>query len=948
MSILRELTEAVGGGRHGLQEADLQHFKDLMNEAADVLVRKPNHYDWNLDSLASWAAVDASDREVQAEFIAILVPMAAGQDRKVQAFRDEDPHDYNHHLRGGWWELWSPRAFLGAMIHRLLRRKLPLSQEAIGGMLDWILEADPGYRLSYFYPLQSLVGIMESSPSEEHFPRLEMLREALEVNHPDASTRKLISRIAALSGSAPDLPLLPGEAWSDAAIGDLMTLGAEERASFTALLVHCKGASGSSPSSKWLAQTKKHLESIPAERLLEWLPRWFALVDKKRTDRAISARAWRERCALAQFDRFHDVLFQAIPVGKNRWQKISELRAAVSRAEDPWNYVRDFGNREEVREATDGSFPTLELPVEPAEYDAVEDQLIIPAHIDLLAGLCWACGTLDEPALARALGNLSVSAFRKVAGKGPRAIRLGNACITALSMMGSTEALGRLAFLKVKVKFGGAQNSIDKAFGRLAENLGVSREDLGEMSVPSYGMEEVGRLVLPLGEFTAVLSVVSTKATELSWLRADGKPQKSLPSSIKKECADEVKELMAAKKDIEKMLPAQAERLDGLYLQRKSWPFAVWRERYLDHPLVGALARRLIWKFTSQGGSTAAVWNQSGLVDRSGKPISLDESVTTVGLWHPLDEDAGVVLEWRDALERMGIVQPFKQAHREIYLLAPAEENTGVYSNRFAAHLLRQHQFNALCSARGWKNRLRLMVDDEYPPATRWLPAWGMRAEYWIEGAGTEYGADTLESGAYRYLTTDQVRFYREDAGQVTAHAGGGGYAGRLPADPLPLAEVDPLVFSEIMRDVDLFAGVASVGNDPNWLDGGTNQARRDYWHEQSFGELNASAKTRKTIIEKLVPRLKISAACRFEDHFLIVQGTRHRYKIHLGSGNILIDPPGRYLCIVPAQSQIDKAGDKLFLPFEGDRTLSVIISKAFLLAADDKITDPTILRQLA
>ena len=39
--------------------------------------------------------------------------------------------------------------------------------------------------------------------------------------------------------------------------------------------------------------------------------------------------------------------------------------------------------------------------------------------------------------------------------------------------------------------------------------------------------------------------------------------------------------------------------------------------------------------------------------------------------------------------------------------------------------------------------------------------------------------------------------------------------------------------------------------------------------------------------------------------------------------------------------------GDKIWLPFEGGRTLSIIISKALLLAADDKITDPVILRQL-
>jgi hypothetical protein len=45
----------------------------------------------------------------------------------------------------------------------------------------------------------------------------------------------------------------------------------------------------------------------------------------------------------------------------------------------------------------------------------------------------------------------------------------------------------------------------------------------------------------------------------------------------------------------------------------------------------------------------------------------------------------------------------------------------------------------------------------------------------------------------------------------------------------------------------------------------------------------------------------------------------------------------------VPATAE----GGRLWLPFEGDRTLSIILSKAMLLAADDKITDPVILRQL-
>jgi hypothetical protein len=66
------------------------------------------------------------------------------------------------------------------------------------------------------------------------------------------------------------------------------------------------------------------------------------------------------------------------------------------------------------------------------------------------------------------------------------------------------------------------------------------------------------------------------------------------------------------------------------------------------------------------------------------------------------------------------------------------------------------------------------------------------------------------------------------------------------------------------------------------------------------------------------------------------VRGDRHEYKIHLGSGNIMIEPGSRYVCIV--QGPGDPAGVRL--PFEGDRILSPILSKAFLLSADTKIKD--------
>jgi hypothetical protein len=565
-----------------------------------------------------------------------------------------------------------------------------------------------------------------------------------------------------------------------------------------------------------------------------------------------------------------------------------------------------------------------------------------------LRGLLWMAPEVATPDLIRAVGNVTQSCYRKIPGVGPRAVKVANAGVFALSQINDPAAVGQLALLKVKVKFGTAQKEIEKAFTAAAERSGLPRDEIEEMSVPTYGLTEVGVGEEKLGEFTARLTVTGTTSTALTWVKSDGKPQRTVPAEVKQSHKEELKELQAAAKDIQGMLPAQRERIDSLFLEQKSWPVAVWQERYLNHPLVGTLARRILWDFGAGDKAVTGIWFDGKVVDLDLRAIAMADPAMTVRLWHPIGKSAEEVTACRSFLEAQRIQQPFKQAHREIYLLTDAERNTRVYSNRYAAHILKQHQFNALCALRGWKNKLRLMVDDEYPPATLNLPKWGLRAEFWVEGAGTEYGTDTNDSGVYLRVATDQLRFYPMAAAQQMAHAGGGGYRpgwGRGGAEPLPLEQIPALVLSEVMRDVDLFAGVASVGNDPTWNDGGPEGRYRAYWQSYSFGELNASAKTRKEVLERLVPKLKIAGRCSFVEKFLIVKGSVRTYKIHLGSGNILMEPNDQYLCIVAKQGEAE--GESVLLPFEGDRTLSIILSKAFLLAEDRKIKDPAIVNQI-
>jgi hypothetical protein len=781
--------------------------------------------------------------------------------------------DLRHRKRfAAFHETWAVRQTM----QTVLRRRLPFDHNDVCDLLDWSIRQP--YTSVRGTP-QMIKLLQDHLKDHELTPdlckRLTKLIKCLEEGHSTEETRRWAARLRELGGlSNSTLPLVPGEAWSDAAKSDIEAMEGEERGAWVDLLQHCTRARGAKPAQKWSGGASALLEKIGRPAFERSVLRWFPLVERPRTR----------------------------PVERgSQWQP------------DPNLLLQD-------------------------------------ENADILKALAWLCAGSENAEVARALGALALSAYRKVPQMGPRCVRLGNACVWALGAMPDARGVGQLAMLRARVKFGTAQKGIEKALNSAAGQAGMPLQEIEEISVPAYGLQQVGVRRAQLGEFGVELVVTGTSNTELRWIKPDGKRQKSVPKAVKEHSAEELKEIKAAATDLRKMLPAQRDRIEKLYLEQKTWTYRAWRERYLDHPVVGTLARRLIWKFTNQERTGAGVFYEGRIVGRDGHGLDWFEDSTRVQLWHPMQEEPGEVLAWRDWLAELEIRQPFKQAHREVYLLTDAERTTSTYSNRFAAHVIKQHQFNALCAARGWKNKLRLMVDDEYPPATRELPVWGLRAEFWVEGLGDNYGTDTTEAGTYLYLATDQVRFYNIYARENYAHAGGGGFRGLgTPTGPLTLEEVPPLVLSEVMRDVDLFVGVASVGNDPNWADGGPEGRYRDYWTSYSFGALSQTAKTRRQVLQRLIPRLKIADRCRLEDRFLIVQGDLRSYRIHLGSGNILMEPNDQYLCIVPTRAPTTgNLGNRLFLPFEGDRTLAIILSKALLLAEDTKIKDPTILHQIS
>jgi hypothetical protein len=294
-------------------------------------------------------------------------------------------------------------------------------------------------------------------------------------------------------------------------------------------------------------------------------------------------------------------------------------------------------------------------------------------------------------------------------------------------------------------------------------------------------------------------------------------------------------------------------------------------------PSGAALLPALIWRDRA---------DTIGLLDQ----VDVRGPLTAV---HPIVlYERGELSGWQAEIVRRRIRQPVKQAFRELYLLTPAERDAGDVSQRFAGHVVNGKVAGRLLSGRGWSTY------GEYHEHQASRPAGpGLTAALACDFHGYFGLGDAIVGAAW----------FLRDGTRV------------------PLTEVPPIAFSEVMRDLDLVVSVA--GTNPSGYASPS--------HAQSRAQLL------RTLIEDLgLTRVTVDGTSA------VVRGSRATYRVHLTSGSIHVEPGG-YLCVVPA-SFGGTAHHSLFLPFaDEDRMTSVILSKVLLLNDDEHITDPGILAQM-
>lgn len=263
---------------------------------------------------------------------------------------------------------------------------------------------------------------------------------------------------------------------------------------------------------------------------------------------------------------------------------------------------------------------------------------------------------------------------------------------------------------------------------------------------------------------------------------------------------------------------------------------------------------------------------------------------------HPLVmERLGVLPAWRNHCFQKEIVQPMRQVFREFYVIAPAEITSSPESHRFVGHLLATGPLGGLMKTRGWNT-----AGFDYPQPRKFFNALGLIARFDVNDCG-HYLTETA-------TVTSGVVYFENRTGQ------------RLSLETIP-----ETIFSEVMRDVDLFVSVAQTTGD-----------------QDTSKELIAQ---RQALLTALVSKLKLKGVSQ-ECGYAVIEGKRSIYHVHLATGAVYLGK-GRHLCIVP--DEVLKKPQKLFLPFfaDDDKRIAVIFSKILLLCQDDKITDTSILEQI-
>ena len=163
--------------------------------------------------------------------------------------------------------------------------------------------------------------------------------------------------------------------------------------------------------------------------------------------------------------------------------------------------------------------------------------------------------------------------FKKIPGHGAIAVKLGNACLYAFSNLPFQIGIEKLTRFRMKIKYPSVRKKIQKYIETVSEREGKTADEIEEMVVSDFGLNEYFAISKTLGIYRGVVKINGVNNVSLNWWKGEDIPLKTLPPAIRKVFETDILQLKKTAKDIKSYLPIQRTRIEQFYLKKRIWTY---------------------------------------------------------------------------------------------------------------------------------------------------------------------------------------------------------------------------------------------------------------------------------------------------------------------------------------------------------------------------------------
>ena len=433
-------------------------------------------------------------------------------------------------------------------------------------------------------------------------------------------------------------------------------------------------------------------------------------------------------------------------------------------------------------------------------------------------------------------------------------------------------------FLKESKQFGqqrqeSEKNAVEIGLDNLSRNAGYEDSIRFSWAMEAKATQQImEKSTLVLDDTTIKLVIDEQGKAELEVTKGD-KTLKSIPDKYKKD--KQVEALKDSKTYLTKQYSRTRLSLEQAMLSQTLFT-AAELAKILEHPVVKAMLSKLV--LFNPETQASGFWQDGKLLSAEGTLTPL-KAADKLLIAHP--SHLFYAVQWdlyQKYLFDKELKQPFKQVFRELYVPTKDELETSNRSERYQGHQVQPQKTVALLRSRGWTVNYEEGLQRVYHKE-------GFRAT--IYAAADWYTPSDVEAPTLEYVV-----FYNLKDGKE-----------------VPMKEINPVIFSEVMRDVDLVVSVAHVGGvDP---------------------EASHSTMQMRGALARESARLFKLDNVEVKELYILIKNEHGDYSLHLGSG--MISKGGLQINVVAVQSQ---HRGRVFLPFvDDDPKTAEIISKMKLLS---------------